>query len=152
MGSWHLHLDSIQKIASIFSFELSFFYAKSCQLYLQDMINLENIMDPLEYDAFTPQGYFTIRKSDKFWSGIWSDMAIEQTLMRSMKSLDGLTHGRGIYDCVLNLWTLGMVYLHNVCNEIENFTSGLSSTTEQRVNIRTSRISRNNEDLKKLTE
>lgn len=42
---------------------------------------------------FTENGYFTIRRTDKFWSGVWSDMTIEQTLMRSMKATGGLTHG-----------------------------------------------------------
>ena len=50
-------------------------------------------------------------------------MTIEQTLMRSMKSSGGLTHGREMTDSVLTMWTLGMVYLQNVCDKIEQFSA-----------------------------
>ena len=48
-----------------------------------------------EYRQLTTEGYFTIRRSDRFWSGIWSDLTIEQVLMRSMKTSGGLTRGQG---------------------------------------------------------
>ncbi|KMQ84207.1 hypothetical protein RF55_18201 [Lasius niger] len=130
MGNWKFHLDTIQKMLPYFHASGHFFYAKSCHLYLQDMLSLEEKMDPLEYETFTKKGYFTIRRSDKFWSGIWSDMTIEQTLMRTMKSIGGLTHGRGISNSVLTMWTLGMVFLHNVCDEIEKFCGISIETTE----------------------
>ena len=60
-------------------------YAKSSYLYLQDMNNLENIMDVMEYDKFSRSGYFTIRRIEKIRSGTWSDMIIEQMLMRPMQ-------------------------------------------------------------------
>lgn len=79
-------------------------------------------------------------------------MTIEQNLMRSMKSLGGLTRGRGLTDSVLTLWTLGMVYLHNVCDDVEKFTGVSLGTTEQHVDARSARIIRDDEDLKKLSE
>ena len=45
---------------------------------------------------FVEYGYFTIRRTDKLWSGVWSDMTIEQVLMRVMKASGGLTGGWGI--------------------------------------------------------
>jgi len=54
-----------------------------------------------EFQKFTSEGYFTIKRTDKFWSGVWSDMTIEQTLLRLMKSSGGLTHGRGLSDNVI---------------------------------------------------
>lgn len=51
-------------------------------------------MNILEYEKFTEKSYFTVRRSDKFWCGVWTDMCIEQVLMRSMKIKGGLTHGR----------------------------------------------------------
>ncbi len=41
-------------------------------------------------------GFHVIRRSDKFWSGLSSDLVIEQTLMRSLKSTGGLTRGSGM--------------------------------------------------------
>jgi len=53
-------------------------------------------MNAEEYSKFVTKGYFTIRRTDKTWSGLWTDMTIEQTLMRTMKTVGGLTHGRGM--------------------------------------------------------
>lgn len=82
MGNWQLHFDIIQKMLPYFHESGHFFYAKSAHLYLQNMLRLEKKMTTDEYEKFTIKGYFTIRRSDKFWSGISSDMTIEQTLMR----------------------------------------------------------------------
>lgn len=65
-------------------------YAKSVHVYLQDMYSLAERMTPEDYENFTTNGYFTIRRSDKFWGGLWSDLTIEQTLMRMIKSRGGL--------------------------------------------------------------
>lgn len=62
-------------------------------------------------------------------------MTIEQTLMKSMKSSGGLTHGRGITDSVLTRWTLGMAHMQNICDEIEAFCNVQSETSEQHVDI-----------------
>ncbi|KAJ8867661.1 hypothetical protein PR048_031464 [Dryococelus australis] len=35
-----------------------------------------------------------MRRTDRFWMGVWSDLTIEQTLMQSMKSVGGLRRGR----------------------------------------------------------
>ena len=31
------------------------------------------------------EGYHAVRRSDRFWSGLWSDLVIEQNLMRFIK-------------------------------------------------------------------
>ncbi|GBM21543.1 hypothetical protein AVEN_85353-1 [Araneus ventricosus] len=62
-----------------------FFCAKCAHLYMQDMLNLKDRIDPIEYEKFMEDGYFTIRRTDKFWSGIWSNQSIEQTVMKTMK-------------------------------------------------------------------
>ncbi|KAG5890229.1 hypothetical protein JTB14_028770 [Gonioctena quinquepunctata] len=46
---------------------------------------------------------------------------IEQSLMRTMKCVGGLTHGRGVKESVLSKWTLGMAFLYNICDEVEKF-------------------------------
>ena len=42
------------------------------------MSQLQEIMDEEEFACYTEKGDFTIRRSDNFWGGIWSDMIIEQ--------------------------------------------------------------------------
>jgi len=49
-------------------------------------------------DLFVESGYFTIRCTDKLWSGVWSDMTIEQVLVRAMKTPVGLTGRRGAWE------------------------------------------------------
>ncbi|GBP77375.1 hypothetical protein EVAR_40029_1 [Eumeta japonica] len=47
-----------------------FNYMKGAQIYLQDMQKLGNSMDPDEYLKFTEEGLFTIRRTNKPWSGM----------------------------------------------------------------------------------
>jgi hypothetical protein len=57
----------------LFSFSGHYLYTKSAQLYLQDMVAPEQRMDPTEFKIFTERN-FTIRRFDKIWSGLWSDL------------------------------------------------------------------------------
>lgn len=119
-------------------------------MYLQDMYDLKTSMPSEEYECFTTQGCFTIRRSEKLWCGTWSDMAIEQTLMKSMKTSGGLTHGRGLTAAVVTRWTQEMTALHNVCQEIERFTGVELSTSEQHVDSRDTMQKRDNTDAHKF--
>ena len=47
------------------------------------------------YSAFV-NGFHVIRRSDRYWAGLSSDLVIEQVLIRSLKTTGGLTHGRGM--------------------------------------------------------
>lgn len=49
MGNWQLHLDTVQRMLPYFHASGHFLYAKSAHLYLQDMLDLEEKMDPVEY-------------------------------------------------------------------------------------------------------
>ena len=70
------------------------------------MLNLKNVMNVFEYNSFTNEGFFTTKRCDKFWSGIWSGM-------------------------------------ENICNVIY-------LTSEQHVDTRISRISKDTKDIEKL--
>lgn len=52
-GYWQLHLQSVQRMLPFFHSSGHFLYAKSCQLYLQDMLDLEQKLLLDEYDTFT---------------------------------------------------------------------------------------------------
>ncbi|KYM95812.1 hypothetical protein ALC62_13539 [Cyphomyrmex costatus] len=120
-GNWELHLKCVRDMIPYFHASGHYLYAKS-----------------------------TIRRTNKYWSGIWSDMTIEQVLMRSMKSSGGLTHGRGISDSVLSKWILSSIILTEVCNEMEKFCNVSYSTSEQHVDASVTRINRDASDLQKL--
>ena len=71
-----------------------------------------------ECQEFSSSGSFTIRRSAKLWAGVWSDMTIEQVLMRAMKSSGFLTHDRGLIDSALtfrNVAELNLRRQNNMC-------------------------------------
>lgn len=50
-------------------------YNSSAHLYLQNMLRLNVSMTEYEFRA---KGFFTNRRTHKFWAGVWSNMTIEQ--------------------------------------------------------------------------
>ena len=95
-GNWHLHLIAVGKMLNLFAATAHVNYAKSARLYLQSMLELQTKY-PWVYNNFQTLGYHTVRRNDRFWSGLWTDLIIEQVLMRSLKSRGGLTRGKGSY-------------------------------------------------------
>ena len=45
---------------------------------------------PWLYTSIAEHGYHTVRRSDRFLAGLWTDLIIEQIMMRSIKSRGGL--------------------------------------------------------------
>ena len=57
-----------------------FNYAKkSARMYLQLMLEL-HAGHPGLYEQFTEHGYNTVRRSDRYWAGLWTDLTIEQVM------------------------------------------------------------------------
>jgi hypothetical protein len=70
-------------------------YAKGARLYVQLMQQRQDcpmFQEPLS--KFTVYGNHVVRFSDHEWSGTWTDITIETTLMREAKSSGGLSRGR----------------------------------------------------------
>lgn len=76
-------------------------------------------MSEEEFNLFTKKGNFTVRRSGKILSCTWTDMCIEQCLMRPMKSIGGLTHGRSIPDSTLSKWILGTPFVLKIHEAID---------------------------------
>jgi len=127
-GNWDLHLFCVRQMLPLLHASGHLNYAKSTHLYIQQMDDLPSRLPLLELIKFTEEGYFTIRRSHEFWSGTWSDMAIEQNLMRAMKVKGGLTHGRGLTDSVLAQWILSGPKCIQLCDTLEQI-SGVSSSS-----------------------
>lgn len=68
-------------------------------------------------------GHFTVRRHNRKWSGVWTDMNIEQTLMKCTKSRKGITHGGGMTESQRALWILS----HSRSSEITYAMSLLTS-------------------------
>ncbi|XP_044758597.1 uncharacterized protein LOC123316535 [Coccinella septempunctata] len=148
LGDWDLHLSSVKEMLPIFHASGHFSYAKCAQWYLQDMANLEAIMDPIEFERFTKEGYFTIRRTDKAWSGVWSDMCIEQTLNRFFGT--DLKHGRGVTPSVVSRYLLGMPSAFDVMECLEEYADLRTANSEQHVDLSQSRMRRDKEDIGKF--
>lgn len=151
-GDWDAHLNCVKRMIPYFHASGHFPYAKSSQLYVQDMENLSSMMTLEEYQKFVTSGYFTMRRSDRFWSGIWSDMTIETTLMRSFKSRGGITGGRGVSDSVLSKWLVGMSATHEICTSLEEFCGVLFTSSEQHKDLGEARRNRDKADIAKLSQ
>ena len=131
------------------------FYAKCAHMYLQDCVNLKEKLGEADYNKFVSEGYFTIRRSESFWSGLRSDMTIEQWLMRA-STCDGLTKVRGLQKSNLAKVILSMPLLINVIDCFREFCHVTCDTSEQHIDNmrnrdpRSSMIKRDNKDIGKI--
>ena len=146
-ADWSLHLYCIQAMVPHFNAGGNIHYAKAAPLYLQQMHDLPNKIPPEGYRKITEDGYFTVRRRHEFWSGIWTDMVIEQDLMRAMKSQGGVTRGRGLTESVLIQWVMSSQACLELRSGLEKFTGVHRNTSEQHVDLRESRRKKDGQHL-----
>lgn len=58
------------------------------------MMTLKDKMDPAEFKKFVEESFFTIKRTDKFFTGTWTDQVVEQDVMRPIKVSGGLQNGK----------------------------------------------------------
>ena len=90
-GSWLMHLRAVSDCLPIFAAAGHYNYLKSVYFYVQEMGQL-HIKHPALFRKFE-KGFHVIRRSNQLWAGLSSDFFIETTLMRSLKTTGGMTHG-----------------------------------------------------------
>ena len=95
-------------------------------------------MGESQFRSFTEDGYFTIRRTDKFWGGNLTDQTIKQVLMRMLKAPGGLAHGRGINDSTRTNWVNVIPRCIPICNSLEHFRGVHTQTSDQHKDLRTS--------------
>ena len=105
-GNWELHLQAVSEMLPYLAASGHNNYTKSAWVYLQRMDTLENDC-PDVYRLFK-EGLHVVRRSDRYWAGLSSDLIIEQVLMRRMKTSGGLTRGRGMTEQQRLIWLLSM--------------------------------------------
>jgi len=54
---------------------------RGANVYLQQVASLKHTMPAEKFTLFSDYGYFTIRRSNEFWAGNFSDQTTEQFLM-----------------------------------------------------------------------
>ena len=69
--------------------------------------------------------YQVVRRSERFWTGLSTDLAIEQVLTRSLKTTGGLTRGRGMTELQRTVWlrsTPARAGVNRAMQEVTNVT------------------------------
>ena len=105
-GEWELSLYSLQQMLPYFAAAGHNLYLKSAHIYLQTMCQLRD-NNPRVYEAFK-RGHHVIRRCDRYWAGLSTDLVIEQVLMRSVKTTGGMTRGKGMSEYQRAQWLLSM--------------------------------------------
>lgn len=97
---------STSKVLNLFAATVHDHYAKSSRIiYLQLMINLEHT-NPYLYAV---EGLFVVRqRREKFWTGLWPNLAIKQIVMKALKIYRGLPRGNGFIESLRTLWFYSM--------------------------------------------
>ena len=78
-GNWELHLQSVYDMIPYFAATGHRLYAKSAHVYLQNMLSLP-VTHPEVHKKFK-ESFHVIRRSNRYWAGIPTDLTIEQVLM-----------------------------------------------------------------------
>ena len=147
-GNWGLHLEATYNMLPFLAAAGHNNYTKSCRLYLQDC---QRSMCQCLKQQFN-NGLFTIRRnSAMFWSGTWTDMTIEQCLMRSGKTSGGLinvTHK----DSARMKWLLSAHIVAQYSDALRALTQVQTGTwSEQHRDMTLSGRKHDHEDLHKFT-
>ena len=152
-GYFALHLHVIAQMQPYFHAAGRLQYAKSSQAHLQTMEDLEEKMPSEDFKNFSHNGYFTIRRTSEFWSGVWSDITIEQVLMRAMKTNGGqISNSRP----TLGQWVRAVPLCIPMCEALEELagthceTSNQHSLHKDNAELRQARVIRDDTDRKHL--
>ena len=94
-------------------------------------------------------GLHVIRRTNQYWAGLGSDLVIEQTLMRSLKSTVGLTRGGGMTEHQRAVWLMSAPISPAYNYAMQNFNNKIYTTSEQHKGATASRIQRDTADLEK---
>jgi len=143
-GNWALHLHAMKEMLPYLAASGHNLYTKSAYIYLQTMLSLGDT-HPDVYSNFQ-KGHHVIRRSDRYWAGLSTDLIIEQVLIRSIKSRGGLTRGRGINEPQRLVWLLSMPACSEVNFAMQSFSGVIYETSEQHKDISKSRVKRDMKD------
>ena len=105
-GKWELYLQSLSDMLPYLAASGHNHYTKCVWIYLQQMSKLEDD-NPTLYRHFI-LGLHVVRRSDRLWAGLPTDLVIEQALMRTLKTTGGLTRGRGMTEQQRLTWVMAM--------------------------------------------
>jgi len=148
MGDWSLHLSSLQEMLPYFAAAGHILYTKTIEVYLQQMFTLQT--DHPDIYALFLNGLHVVCRTDRFWAGLSTDLVIEQTLMRSIKSTSSLTRGRGMNELQRLVWVKSLPFCCDVNRSMQDFTGFAYNTSEQQVEASDTRQKRDCKNTEQL--
>ena len=148
MTNWKLHFQTVQDMLPYFAASGHSLCAKSAYVYLQIMLRLPET-HPGAYRKFM-EGYHVVRLNDRFWAGLSPDIIIE--LMRSIKTHEEITIGKGVTENQRLVWVLSMPVCASI-NETRQTFSGVSyETSDQHKDVSAARQARDVSDTVDLID
>ena len=123
-------------------------FAKSAYVYLQAMQELPDTHPDIQKRF--EEGYHVVRRSERYWAGLSTDLIIEQVLMRSVKTSGGLTRGKGMTEIQRLVWLMSMPLCVGVNDAMQELTGITYETSEQHKEIGKVRQERDVTDTLKL--
>ena len=100
---------------------------------------------PAVYRDFV-SGLHVVRRSDRLWAGLSTDLVIEQVLMRSLKASGGLTRGRGFTEQQQLIWLLSMPACAETNRAMQELMGVKSNSGEQNKDMSKARQKRDAKD------
>ena len=149
-GNWMLHLQTVRDMLPYFAATGHNAYTKSGHIYLSRMANLKH-SDSHVHTHFM-KGYHSIRRSDRYWSGLSSDLVIEQVLMRSIKTVGGLTRGRGMSESQQALWILSRPACSEINSTMQELIGNMYTSSDQHKDYSESHKKRDQKDVKSIID
>ena len=143
-ADWRLHLQAVRNMLPFFAASGHSLYAKSSYIYLQTMLDLPKT-HPDVHQKFL-EGYHVVRRSNRYWAGLSSDLIIEQVSMRSLKTDGSLTRGRGMTETQHATWLLSMPACAAFNEAMQTFCGISYKTSEQHKDASAARQSRDVDD------
>ena len=127
LHDFELHLAIVAKMLPIFAAAGRGQYSKALRLYLEQIHVLE-----IQYGAlgktFKVVGLHTVRYNEHEWSGVWTDLSIEQRLMKAAKSSGGLSEGRmQTHESAHKLWTATLNQMALINESVDEAIADLSN-------------------------
>ena len=116
---------------------------------IQEMVRLKTD-SPWVYKRFTDHGLHIVCRSNRFWAGLWTNLIIEQMMMRFLKSQGGLTCDRGVTEPMRTTWINSMhpcVAIHNLTNTLTNIKH---RTSKQHIDLTAGQRQWDMADMEKL--
>ena len=148
LGDWNLHLQTLQEMLPYLAASGHNNYTKSLVIYLDKMSKLSDTHQDV-YELFM-RGFHPIRRSDREWAGLSTDLVIEQELMRSVKTSGGLTRGSRMSEIQRHIWVMSRPACAQINAAIQDLTGIKHKSSEQIKDLSLARIDRDFKDTTKI--